>query len=385
MFSALQGFSTVTQPSWSITANEVGAEIATWTSTATPTQTYILNRQAANAATQYRGGCYNPNNQKIYLPPYNAAGNIMVIDTVTNTISYPTFGLSGLSTAVSKYATAVFSPLNGLIYCPPYGTNSVLILDPVANTYTTQTWGFTFSGADQYYGALLGTDNKIYALGNTTGNVLIIDPIANTASQTTFGGVWASSAYGSFGGVRSTKNNKMYFAPYSRGSWFVIDTSTANATGNTTTFGVAVPAQAYQGCAQDKTGNIVSFAHNATVSTVVNPVANTRVTFATGATKTIGHGTGADGNVYGAPWNNSANWLFYNATANTMTSNNFGNATTGQWCCGSTVGNGNIYAVPDVGTANAVVRILNTNGTGNLNPPLLNTIAGSSFFNGTIV
>ena len=385
MFAANQGLNQVTQPSWSMTTTEQLASMQTWKSAGAVTQTAINTLSpAVTGQSAYRAFVYHPDGN-IYSAPFNATSNVMVINTATNAVSYPSFGLSGLSSA-AKYQAGCFAPTNGKIYYPPVGTNNVLIIDPATQTSQTQTWGLTFSGTDQYWSAVLGTDQKIYCIGNTTGNVLIINPVANTASHTTFGGVWTSSALKTLGAIRSSKNGKIYAAPYNGGTFFVIDTSTANATANTTNFGGTIAGAAFQGLSQDpQTGNLICFAHNITTSMVIDPVSNVKTTVSTGATKVIGPTVGTDGRVYGAPFT-STSWQIYNPLtgniANSITSNTFSNATSYSGTCATAAGD-KIFAFNDQTTANAYMRVLTVNGTGNLNPPLLNTVLSSPGINGS--
>lgn len=387
MFAANQGLNQVTQPSWSMTTTEQLAAMQTWQSTGAVTQTAVntLSPSTSGSGPAYRSFVYHPDGN-FYSAPYWATGNIMVVNTATNAVSYPGFGVSGLSGSAYKYQAGCFAPTNGKIYYPPVGTNNVLIIDPATQTSQTQTWGLTFSGTDQYWTATLGTNNKIYCIGNATGNVLVIDPVANTASTTTFGGVWTASALRTLGAVRSIKNGKIYASPYNGGTFFVIDTSTANATGNTTSFGSAIAAGAYQGISQDtQTGNLVCIATNITTSLVIDPVANTRTSISTGITKTIGPSVAADGRVYGAPFTGSS-WFVYNPLtgniANSITANTFGNATSVSYSTAVAAGN-KVFAFAEQAAANAYMRVLTVSGTGNLNPPLLNTVLSSPGINGT--
>ena len=90
----------------------------------------------------------------------------------------------------------------------------------------------------------------------------------------------------------------------------------------------------------------------------------------------------SDGRVYCAPFKASAAWYVYDPIANTFSSNTFGNATTGSWTM-AVSSNDRVFALPDSTAANASIRVLQTNGTGNLNPPLLNTVSTSpGFFSG---
>ena len=381
MFAANQGFNQVTQPSWSITPREVFDEIKTWRATANATIfTFSTTAPAATGVTAYRSLVPHPNG-KLYGAPFNATGNILVIDTLgptsTSSSSIVSFGLSGLGTA-QKYATGCYAPTTGKIYYPPLATNNVLIIDPDTQTSQTQTWGLTFSGSDQYWTATLGTDNKIYCIGATTGNVLIIDPVANTASTTTFGGVWTSQAAGRVGAVRSCRNGKIYAAPYNSGSWLVIDTSTNPATAVTQNFGANNAAQSFQGCAQDSTGNIIAMGTNVTITDIIDPVANTRgrITSASNL-QVLGPATGSDGRVYGLPFNNNTVGRVYDPVANTV--NSIGGAGFGSFTW-AVQANNRIYGIQDTTGANAQIRGFNTSGTGNLNPPLLNTISTSPGF-----
>jgi len=347
--------------------------MSSWSSSATPTGTMITLPTGAGGSasgSRYRGHNVGIDG-KIYAVPFTASGNILVVDPATNTANIVSMGLSGLGTS-GNYVCCVLHP-NGKIYAPPLAANHVLIVDTANQTTEKQTYGLTFSGSTQYNNAVVGIDGKIYCVGQAR-EVLIIDPIGNTAVRSTLSNTMpnTNSAYKYVGGVRSVKNDKLYYGPYNSANYLVIDTVTQTA--NTQTFGTTIASQAHQGICNAGNGNLVSSPHNATSWAQIDPVANTRVTIS-GGTKSIGATCGTDGRVYTTGFTSTSTTFMYDPIANTITSNSYG-ATgycNGYWG-GSLASNGKIYFQPDLATNPNNMLVLSTNGTGNAQTNFASTV-----------
>lgn len=156
--------------------------------------------------------------------------------TVNNYQTISEFG--SLSTDEKKWSGGVLAT-NGKIYAIPStgGTNTILVIDPVART--TTTFGTTEAG----YGwgqAVLAPNGKIYGMPlndgdpNTPTLILEVDPIAETV--TTFGipGLNESDTFLGWGHGSLAPNGKIYGIPTSSGSASILEIDPS--TQATTTF-----------------------------------------------------------------------------------------------------------------------------------------------------
>jgi hypothetical protein len=367
---------------WQISAAQYLALLASWSSSASATGATItlptgLGGSSGGAA--YRGHCVGQDG-KIYGVPHRASGNIMVVDPATNTVTFESFGLSGLGTT-GNYLCCVLHP-NGKIYAPPLGANHVLIVDTDANTTEKQTWGLTFSGAAQYNTALVGPDNKIYCIGSAR-DALIIDPVANTAIRTNLSGTMPNISQNykwGLGAVRSIKNDKLYFGPYSQQSYLVIDT--VSQTANTTVFtgDTTIGATSTQGAVNAPNGNLIFGPHNTAAYAIIDPVANTRVRIT--GTKSIGLVLGADGNAYSTGFQSTNTVFKYDPVANSVSSNSYSQAVSSGTWGGSAASNGKIYFFPDLQTNPLNMTVVDTKGTA-VNQPEFEQTVQSAYFNKT--
>lgn len=175
---------------------------------------------------KWRGAVTTADGRYVVFNPNNS-DDVMILDTVTNAISFIATGLTGSE----KFGTAVMAP-NGLIYhtpsnqtgaglavgitnvslgtfttfgtipagsnisrsgvlyktkiyCPVNsGTSEFYVVDTVANTLAGV--GTVAILANRYIGCTIGADEKIYSFpyNNDSGNLnlLIIDPVTDTAS-----------------------------------------------------------------------------------------------------------------------------------------------------------------------------------------------------------
>jgi hypothetical protein len=365
-----------------LTRQQVTDSLSTWESTATPVLT-TFNTGGSHAGLS--NGPYRCLVQgadgKLYGAPFAASGNILVVDPATNTSSVEGFGLSGLTNNGQHYITGLLAP-NGKIYYPPLSTSLALVIDPATNTSIRTDWGITFSGSDLYDNGSVGADGKLYFVGKP--GCLVIDPVANTASVNNFGTVVASSAtaYRWRGGVRSTVNDKLYFAPYANTHILMIDPTNNIAVSSAHSIGT----QAHQGIYNGKNGKLYMSPHNQAYWSIFDPAANVYTRISHSSAKCIGGFTGADGNVYAVPFQQSATSRFavVDVSANTVSLNNYGitlGGTGNRWWGGVIAGNGVGYCLPDVGSSgNTHILALNTNGTGT-DDPLYADIVKTSYFN----
>ncbi len=392
MFAARGGFvssAIVTIKNWyDYTASEVNSALSGWVSSGTPSLT-TFNTSASHAGTTsgpYRGGVQGADG-KIYFAPSASTGNILVVDPANNTSSVVSFGVSGLTLNAGSYITGALAP-NGKIYYPPLNTANVLIIDPATQTSVRTNFGLTITGTNLYDNAVLGGDGKIYCVGKP--GCLVIDPVANTAAVQNFSGVIPGGTTTAFefrwrGGVRSTANGKLYFAPYATsGNILSIDT-TANVA-NTSTYGTTFSTRAHQGIYNAKNGKLYMAPHDQAYWSILDPVANTYARVSQSSAKCLGGFTGDDGNVYAVPYQQSANSCFsvFNVGANTASLQNYGislGSTTNRWWGAVPGPNGKAYCISDVGSSgNTHILVLDPNGTGT-NDPAYGAYTKTSFFN----
>ena len=393
MFAARGGFlnTVITLKNWyDYTASEVNTSLSTWVSSATPTLT-TFNTSGSHAGLSngpYRGGVQGADG-KIYVAPFAASGNILVIDPANNTSSVVGFGLSGLTNNGQHYLTGALAP-NGKIYYPPLSTSLALVIDPATNTSVRTNWGLTFTGSDLYDNAVLGGDGKIYCVGKP--GCLVIDPEANTASVQNFGGVIPGGTTSAFayrwrGAVRSTANGKLYHAPYNAPRTFLTIDTTANVA-NSSAYGAPflTNINIHQGIYNGKDGKLYCPPHAQTYWTILDPIANTTARVTQTSAKCIGGFTGDDGNIYGVPFQQSANscYVVFNVSANTSSLQNYGvslGGTTNRWWGAVPGPNGKGYSVSDVGsTGNTHILVLDPNGSGT-NDPAYGEYTKAGFFN----
>jgi hypothetical protein len=174
--------------------------------TKTVDTTSITNVQGGrtNSAKWY-GGVLAPNG-KIYCVPYNAS-NILIINTLNNSVSYIT-GITqanypSLNTYVSngdqdKWIGGAIAS-NGKIYCAPYFARCSLIIDTnndtvnltdIANVDISSYPGLIIRGLttnqENFGGAVLGPNGRIYFTPSNANGVLQINPINNTTDGSSY-------------------------------------------------------------------------------------------------------------------------------------------------------------------------------------------------------
>lgn len=261
------------------------------------------------------GGCLGPD-KKIYLAPYNNLTSVVVIDTVTETASYNTFGISMAAGTSNKYIGACLGAdgkvylipssaanvavidtvavsgvantysltlsdankwtggvlaRNGKIYCAPANSTDVLVINTLTNTAVRTTFGLTLTGTSKWSGAVLGTDGKVYCIPSSATSVLVIDPATDTAILTDFG-VSMSGTFKWYGGVLGP-DGKIYCMPASAASVLIIDTAGSAELKN---FGLDLSAASkWFGGVLGPNGKIYGVPFNATFSLEIDPMTQT--------------------------------------------------------------------------------------------------------------
>jgi hypothetical protein len=192
------------------------------------THGYLLDEIEFNA---FRGGCYSPTENKIYLIPYGIAdtSNWYYIDcsgvTDSNLIVSYTHSLSTLPVN-NAYEGGVYSPTQNRIYMVPLGQADQLKWHYIdcnngsVNEYSN-TSGITNDSIENYnYGVYSPVDNRIYFCPNNSSG----DPVWHyiNCDNGTIGSythnINTSNIGTSIGGIFSPTENKIYFVSSSLGS-----------------------------------------------------------------------------------------------------------------------------------------------------------------------
>lgn len=344
-------------------------------------------------------------NGKLYSPPWEEGGNVLVIDPTTDTATLENFNTANLPGnafvyGFYNYYTGELAN-NGKIYCPPYFRDTILVLDPASNTsYQIQ---IPYDGMDPpfYTTAVSGANGLIYCLGRK--DCLIINPNDDSYFITTFNGVVPtfSTTVNTFrwtSGVKCLADDKLYFVSRYADYLIVIDTSIGfYGTAERKTFGSAAiqSGQNYTGIANGQDGLLHLSPYgssNANVYwTTINPITNTATDI--NITSIVNNGfsswgaiTGNDAGIYSAPESNDYNvnnlkYLYYRNGTVQRSSFNLSlpgvGSTTAKWYGGCMAPNGKIYTLPDMqyyGPSAAPPRnninrkailVLDTNGNAN--------------------
>lgn len=246
------------------------------------------------------GGVLAPNG-KIYGIPFDST-SVLIIDPVTNTFDTTTIiGLTG----TSKWIGGVLAP-NGKIYGIPFNSTSVLIIDPVTNTANTTTITGLGGTGGNWSGGVLASNGKIYGMPHNSTSVLIIDPVTNTADTTTITGLTGTNKW--VGGVLA-QNGKIYGIPWRSTSVLIIDPlATPNPTADTATItGLDSSNFKWAGGVLAPDGKIYGIPHSNTTVLIIDPTvtpntANTTIiTGLTGSGKWYGGVLAPNSKIYGVP------------------------------------------------------------------------------------
>lgn len=201
---------------------------------------FVFIDGASDGGGAYYGICAAANG-RLYCAPLFAS-QVLVIDPVRRSISYigsnpqnswkrcrspakavplredPWNGWSGVAGTGGKYC-GICPADNGRLYCAPFGSESVLVIDPLAGTlsYIQGVWG----AGGKYCGICAGNDGCLYCAPYCSSRVLVIDPKTDSLSYIDGAG------YGSnkYCGICAGPDGRLYCAPESSTRVLVIDTA----------------------------------------------------------------------------------------------------------------------------------------------------------------
>jgi len=312
--------------------------------TKTVDTTSIINVQGGRSnSSKWYGGVLAPNG-KIYCVPYEAS-NILIINTSNNSVSYITGITQANYPSINTYPTTLPTTpdsakwiggaiaSNGKIYCAPYFARCSLIIDTnndtvnltdIANidssSYPGLIWRGLTANQENFGGAVLAANGRIYFTPSNANGVLQINPINNTADGSSYiyppniydGG----NRYKSFGGCLAPDNN-IYIAPWYIGTSAVgvrrfvkidvtKDVSSQQFTLVTPDASVNNPL-AYQGVVCAMNGKLYAIANGATNIAIIDPVTSTANTTSISPVSNgySGGVLGPDGVIYCIPRNAS--------------------------------------------------------------------------------
>lgn len=147
------------------------------------------------------GVCYG---DFIYCSP-STATYMLKIDT-TNNICYK---IGSFSVGTNKWSSGALAP-NGKIYFFPYSGSTIMVFNPSNDTYTEITVPYT--GTINFLGSKVMPDGYVYciATNNSIGKMIIIDPVSNSVYYETV----TLSAAAAFIGAILAPNGALYAVPY---------------------------------------------------------------------------------------------------------------------------------------------------------------------------
>jgi hypothetical protein len=153
--------------------------------------------------SKFYGGALGVNG-KIYLMPY-VEGRVLEIDPTTDTVQFlPELAPGGI---LNKYISGVLAP-NGFIYGIPYESTYLLKIDTrgptgIVSYGPVNTPGLV--GSAKWRSGVLGTDGKIYCSPESSTSILVINPVDDSFEFINVG----SSENARCGAVLAP-NNKIY-------------------------------------------------------------------------------------------------------------------------------------------------------------------------------
>lgn len=176
-----------------------------------------IPRNGSTETVPWENGAYVSYNQKIFYIP-RSIERIMIIDTLTDTLSFTTTTISP-----DDFIGCVYSPISNTVYGIPYNSSYVCTLNVVNYTFIKNAISHTMgSGQSLWYKGVYGNNGKIYCFPANTTKILVIDTNTNTVSQPVGLNIGAGTVRS---GVVSLYDNKIYCSPYqSDASMIVIDT-----------------------------------------------------------------------------------------------------------------------------------------------------------------
>lgn len=202
----------------------------------------------------------------------------------------------------NNYRGGCLAP-NGNVYMFPRGDTSIFEIDPSADTSTMINTGLISS--NEYTGGTLGGNGNIYLAPFSGANVLEFDPVNRTSREIATG----LSGSNKFNGAVTDTSGNVFCIPQNQTTCVKIDCSVEPATLSTVGFGATFGSAKYISGTVHPNGNIYLAPLQSDSFLELDPVNETSTTFSTGkGTGQLycqGALTGADGKIYGVPYNGS--------------------------------------------------------------------------------
>ena len=202
----------------------------------------------------YCGAAYSPTPKRIYLCPWNqsTATQWHYIDCAAATVLVTAFSTSATVVA-NGYCGMVHSPTQDRLYLIPYNQATAVVWHYISSggTVTPYTHSATVVAAGYAGGVWSPVQNRIYFVPNTQATSLVWHYIdcsvtSSTITPYTHGATVVATGY--YGGCYSITQNRIYFIPASQSTatvWHYVDCNSGSIVAYT--HGATVVANAYQG------------------------------------------------------------------------------------------------------------------------------------------
>jgi hypothetical protein len=211
-----------------------------------PTHTYVLiidtntdtldTTSISGVPSGYAAGVLAPNGKIFFYPDKGTVTDIMVIDPFTDTVQfYPIPGRQASNTKVDEFGGAVLAP-NGKIYIIPRKSSYFIVIDPdnPANADINVPNLSGLGTADKYFGGVLSTDGNIYCVPSGATRVLKVNIFTNPPTVNQIGSTYSNQELKWATGALA-QDGKIYCAPWWKAEVLVInpsdDTTSLLATG----------------------------------------------------------------------------------------------------------------------------------------------------------
>ena len=208
--------------------------------------------------------------------------------------------------------------------------------------------GPTSPGSSAYRGTCRGANGNIYFLPRSQSNILEYDPSANTNTSISVTGTGSNNYTGGCLG----RNGNIYLAPFSAST--VLEFDPVNRTSRTMSVSISGDAR-YNGAVMDKSGNVICIPQKETefieVDCTVEPATVSTKSFGVptselGGNKYISGTVHPNGNIYLAPLQ-SDSFLEIDPVNDAYTKYDAGQGTDNLLCQGAVTGaDGKIYGIP---------------------------------------
>jgi hypothetical protein len=266
---------------------------------------------ADSATDKWIGANLVPSGTVVGVP--NQSPDVLMVD---DEVPYrDDFGAT-LDTEVKNFHGGVYHPDTGLVYfLPGSSEEGIGVFDPVAGTLVFSMMGLP-SLTGSWRGGVVASNRRIYCAPNTSQYVLVIDPRNKsgspygTASQVTLGATLTGST--KWAGIARADNGVMYCAANDSPDVLRIDphdlTASDLGTATRTNFGLDLSdGTKWQGIILGADGLLYCVPFFAPDILIIDPVANTAVRSALGATFSSGGSkweygcNGPNGRIYCMP------------------------------------------------------------------------------------